>query len=132
MTICACLRSPSQVIPSFLQQLLGQKGERADARQYIYLVTISRVLGATLEDGRQYKDLNDMERKKVADAVRYDELDYDDVLTQKLDVMDATAIVLCRDNNMPLRVVNMTTPGSFVRAALGEPIGTLVTTQEKG
>ena len=69
---------------------------------------------------------------KVADAVRYDELDYDDVLTQKLDVMDATAIVLCRDNNMPLRVVNMTTPGSFVRAALGEPIGTLVTTQEKG
>ncbi len=65
-----------------------------------------------------------------SDAVRYNELDYDHVLNKKLDVMDATAIVLCRDNRMPLRVVNMTTPGSFVRAALGESVGTLVTTQE--
>jgi uridylate kinase len=65
--------------------------------------------------------------EKVADAVRYDELDYDDVLSGKLDVMDATAIVLCRDNEMPLRVVNMNIPGSFVRAALGESEGTLVT-----
>lgn len=67
----------------------------------------------------------------VRDAVRYDRLDYDDVLTRKLGVMDATAIVLCRDNNMPLRVVDMTHPGSFVRAALGEDVGTLVTTQEE-
>lgn len=67
----------------------------------------------------------------VMDAIRYDELDYDEVLTQKLGVMDATAIVLCRDNKMPLRVVDMTTPGSFVRAALGENVGTLVTSQEK-
>ncbi len=66
----------------------------------------------------------------VKDAVRYDRLDYDDVLARKLGVMDATAIVLCRDNNMPLRVVDMTHPGSFVRAALGENVGTLVTTQE--
>ncbi|MFT4581148.1 MAG: uridylate kinase [Gammaproteobacteria bacterium] len=65
--------------------------------------------------------------EKVADAVRYDELDYDDVLRDKLDVMDATAIVLCRDNKMPLRVVNMNNPGSFVRAALGQAEGTLVT-----
>lgn len=67
----------------------------------------------------------------VVDAIRYDELDYDEVLTQKLEVMDATAIVLCRDNKMPLRVVDMTTPRSFVRAALGENVGTLVTSQEK-
>jgi uridylate kinase len=59
--------------------------------------------------------------------VRYDELDYDEILRGKLDVMDATAIVLCRDNKMPLRVVNMNIPGSFVRAALGESVGTLVT-----
>jgi uridylate kinase len=68
---------------------------------------------------------------KVKDAIRYDELDYDEVLTRKLEVMDATAIVLCRDNQMPLRVVDMTIPGSFVQAALGENVGTLVTTQEK-
>ena len=42
-------------------------------------------------------------------------------------VMDATAIVLCRENHMPLRVVDMTAPGSFVSAALGEKVGTLVT-----
>jgi len=68
--------------------------------------------------------------QKVSDAVRYEELDYDEVLTQKLEVMDATAIVLCRDNNMPLRVVDMTAPGSFMRAALGENVGTLVRMQE--
>ncbi len=67
----------------------------------------------------------------VADPVLYDELDYDDVLRRKLDVMDATAIVLCRDNQMPLRVVNMTTPGTLVRAALGEAVGTLVTTLQE-
>lgn len=64
---------------------------------------------------------------KDATAVRYDKLDYDDVLERKLGVMDATAIVLCRENKMPLRVVDMTTPGAFVAAALGQEVGTLVT-----
>ena len=41
--------------------------------------------------------------------------------------MDATAIVLCRENKMPLRVVDMTAPGAFVAAALGQEVGTLVT-----
>jgi len=63
-------------------------------------------------------------------ATRYDRLDYDTVLDQKLAVMDATAVVLCRDNRMPLRVVDMTQPGAFVRAALGENVGTLVTTAD--
>lgn len=61
------------------------------------------------------------------DATRYEVLDYDAVLERKLAVMDATAVVLCRDNQMPLRVVDMTAPGAFVRAALGEAVGTLVT-----
>lgn len=60
-------------------------------------------------------------------AKRYDVLDYDEVLDRKLGVMDATAIVLCRENGMPLRVVNMTQPGAFVAAALGHEVGTLVT-----
>ncbi len=61
------------------------------------------------------------------DATRYDVLDYDEVLERKLGVMDATAIVLCRENSMPLRVVDMTRPGAFVDAALGHEVGTLVT-----
>ena len=62
-------------------------------------------------------------------AKRYDVLHYDQVLDQKLQVMDATAIVLCRENSMPLRVVDMTKPGSFLAAALGEEVGTLVTSE---
>ncbi len=62
-------------------------------------------------------------------AKRYNELSYDEVLDQKLAVMDATAIVLCRENNMPLRVLDMTQPGSMMRAVQGLNEGTLVTTQ---
>lgn len=68
---------------------------------------------------------------KVADARRYHFLDYDEVLQHKLEVMDATAIVLCRDNGMPLRVLNMTKTGAILRAALGEEEGTLVAFQAK-
>ena len=66
----------------------------------------------------------------VPDATRYDALDYDEILHKKLAVMDATAIVLCRDNAMPLRVIDMTSAGALVRAALGENVGTLVTAWE--
>ena len=64
---------------------------------------------------------------KNKSARRYQKLNYDDVLGQKLEVMDATAVVLCRENNMPLRVLSMTRPGALVRAVLGEDEGTLVT-----
>ena len=63
---------------------------------------------------------------RYPDAVRYDHLDFDDVLERRLAVMDATAVVLCRDNGMPLRVVDMTRPGSMMRAVMGENEGTLV------
>jgi len=62
-------------------------------------------------------------------ARRYNELSYDEILEQKLAVMDATAIVLCRENNMPLRVLDMTQPGSMMRAVQGLNEGTLVTTR---
>ena len=63
---------------------------------------------------------------KNADAVRYDSLNYDEVIEQKLGVMDTTAVVLCRDNGMPLRVLDMTKAGSLLKAAQGENEGTLV------
>jgi len=62
-------------------------------------------------------------------AKRYDVLAYDAVLDQKLGVMDATAIVLCRENNMPLRVLDMTQAGSMMRAVQGLNEGTLVTSK---
>ena len=60
-------------------------------------------------------------------ARRYDRLTYDQVLDQRLGVMDATAIVLCRDHRLPLRVMNLNEAGALVRIARGEEVGTLVT-----
>ena len=59
-------------------------------------------------------------------ARRFTRLDFDEVLRMKLSVMDATAIVMCRDNDMPLRVVDMGKPGALVRSVKGEDEGTLV------
>ena len=59
-------------------------------------------------------------------ARRFARLDYDQVLHGKLSVMDATAIVMCRDNDMPLRVVDMDRPGALVRSVMGEDEGTLI------
>jgi uridylate kinase len=60
-------------------------------------------------------------------ARRFDRLSYDQVLDGRLKVMDATAIVLCRDHQLPLRVFNLNEPGALVRVARGEEVGTLVT-----
>ena len=64
--------------------------------------------------------------KKNPDAVKFDSLKYIDVLNQGLKVMDSTAISLCMDNNIPLIVFDMMTPGNMKRAAMGETIGTYV------
>lgn len=60
-------------------------------------------------------------------AVRYDHLTFDRVLTEKLNVMDATAIVMCRDNNLPLRVFNLNNAGDLTRIVRGADVGTVVT-----
>lgn len=63
---------------------------------------------------------------KDPNAKRFVRLDYDEVLSRKLQVMDAAAIVLCRDYDMSLRVINMRRPGALKRTVLGEDEGTLV------
>jgi uridylate kinase len=60
-------------------------------------------------------------------AVRYAHLSFDRVLTDKLNVMDATAIVMCRDNRLPLRVFNLNNSGDLTRIVRGEEVGTAVT-----
>ncbi len=61
-----------------------------------------------------------------ANAKRYETVSYDQVLTDKLSVMDATAIVMCRDNNIPLRVFDLTQDNALVQAISGDSVGTLV------
>lgn len=79
------------------------------------------VLKATKVDGVYSAD-----PVKDPKATRYARLSYDEVLERKLEVMDATAIVLCRDHAMPLRVFNMNKAGALMNIMLGQDEGTLV------
>lgn len=82
------------------------------------------MLKATKVDG-----VYDSDPKTNPDAKLYKQLTYDQVLGDKLRVMDATAIVMCRDNEIPLRVFNMFNQGDLKRIALGEDVGTSVVSQ---
>ena len=70
----------------------------------------------------------DSDPRTNTDASLYDTVSFDKVLVDKLQVMDATAVVMCRDNSLPLRVFNMTKDNSLVQAMTDESVGTLVTT----
>src|SRR5437588_78259 len=67
----------------------------------------------------------DADPKKVPDAVKFDSISYDEVIRRGLDVADATAFSLCRDNNMPIIVFELA-DGNIARVVRGEKIGTLV------
>ena len=79
------------------------------------------VMKATKVDGVYSAD-----PMKDPTAKRYSRLTFDEVLDKKLGVMDLTAIVLCRDHNMPLKVFDMNKPGALMRVMQGEDEGTLV------
>ncbi len=79
------------------------------------------ILKATKVDGVYDKD-----PKKHADAQRYTRLSYLDVLNRDLRVMDATAISLCKENDLPIVVFDLNVPGNIRRVVCGEPIGTTV------
>ena len=79
------------------------------------------LLKATKVDGLYTSD-----PKKDPTATKYDQVSFDEVLNKKLEVMDATAIALCRDYKMPIRIYNMLAPGELKRLMHGEQLGTLV------
>jgi len=68
----------------------------------------------------------DRDPRESPDAVRFDTLDYMEVLNRGLKVMDATATSLCMDNRMPIVIFDITHKGNLMRAVRGEEIGTLV------
>jgi uridylate kinase len=67
-----------------------------------------------------------------SDAVLYKHLTFDEALDQRLGVMDATALVLCRDNDISLRVMNIFEPGAIMRLMQGEDLGSLITARGRG
>jgi len=79
------------------------------------------LLKATKVDG-----VYDADPVSNPNAKRFDHVTYDQVIENKLNVMDATAIVMCRDNNLPLRVFDLTRRDGLVDAMMGDELGTLV------
>jgi len=79
------------------------------------------LIKATKVDG-----VYDSDPMKNSDAKRYDNLTFDEAIVNRLGVMDTAAMVLCRENNIPLRVFNMFNPGDLARVVAGENIGTFV------
>ena len=64
--------------------------------------------------------------EKDPTATKFSEISYDEVYTRGLKVMDLTATALCKENNLPIVVFDMDTPGNLAKVIAGEPIGTLV------
>ena len=60
------------------------------------------------------------------DAIKYNNISFDQVLKENLRVMDLTAITLCKENNLPIQVFDIKIPGALKKIVLGEPIGTIV------
>jgi len=79
------------------------------------------VLKATNVDG-----VYDADPKTNPDAVRYEEVNFDEVLEKNLRVMDGTAIAQCRDNKMPIIVFKLMEPGNIERVVKGENVGTRI------
>ena len=79
------------------------------------------LIKATKVDG-----VYDSDPEENPDAVKYDTISYDDVLQKHLKVMDATAIALCRDNQLKLQVLAIDEKDALLRAAAGEAVGTVI------
>ncbi len=79
------------------------------------------VLKATKVDGIYSED-----PVKQPAAKRYRVLSFDEIIEKRLAIMDTTAVALCREQNMPIRVFSINDPGSLLQAALGDEVGTLV------
>lgn len=81
---------------------------------------------AILMAKNQIDGVYDADPRSSPDAVKYETLSYQDVLERNLRVMDASAVALCRDNDLPIVVFNVQEDGNIQRAARGDSIGTLI------
>ena len=81
--------------------------------------------------GTRVDGVYDSDPEMNPDAFRFQEISYIDVLKRDLRVMDMTAITLCRENNLPIIVFNITARGNLRRLVLGEDVGTLVSAKEQ-
>ncbi|MBT3549381.1 MAG: UMP kinase [Gammaproteobacteria bacterium] len=76
--------------------------------------------------GTKVDGIYDKDPVKNSDAVLYQSISYSEILKNNLEVMDATAVIMCKENNMPLKVFNILKKGSLKKAILSDKIGTII------
>jgi len=76
--------------------------------------------------GTKVDGIFDKDPLKHADAKKYETISFDEAISKKLGVMDQTAIVMCSDNNLPVKVFDMNNDGDLMRLIMGENVGTTV------
>ncbi len=76
--------------------------------------------------GTRVDGVYDKDPLRHPDAVLYREITYNEVLSKALAVLDASAVAMCRDNKLPIRVFNLNAHGNIMRMSMGEPIGTII------
>ena len=74
----------------------------------------------------QVDGVYDSDPKTHPDAVKFERLSYMETVSRRLSVMDTTAVTLCMENDIPILVLNLWEPEALIRGIMGEPIGTLV------
>ncbi|HEX9252079.1 MAG TPA: UMP kinase [Ignavibacteriaceae bacterium] len=76
--------------------------------------------------GTRVDGVYDSDPEKNSDALRFQNISYQDILKNNLRVMDLTAVSLCQENNLPMMVFNMDMPGNLLKLVTGEPVGTFI------
>lgn len=76
--------------------------------------------------GTRVDGIYDSDPEKNPNAIKYEKISYSEAISKNLKVMDMTAFTLCQENNMPIVVFDMNTPGNLHKIIVGQPIGTLV------
>jgi uridylate kinase len=85
----------------------------------------------TIAKATRVDGVYDKDPLKHPDAVMYSRISFTEVLSKSLAVMDASAVAMCRDNNLPILVFNLNTPGNIMRMSRGETIGTVIAREQE-
>ena len=76
--------------------------------------------------GTRVDGIYNVDPEKILEAVKFDQISFDDIYSKGLKVMDMTAFTLCKENSLPIIVFDMDTPGNLSKLIAGEKIGTIV------
>ena len=93
---------------------------------FVFALRAIEVNAEVILKGTRVDGIYDSDPEKNKEAVKFDSLSFDDVLKKGLKIMDTTAFTLSQENELPIIVFNMNTPGNLLKVVLGEKIGTIV------